>query len=337
MTRIEDVTSEHDVAQGCEALLQLTDEAAGLRAWIAIHDTRRGPAVGGIRRKRYASAEHAIADAAGLAAQMTLKTGFAGLPCGGGKSVILDHDGLDPERAYRALGDAIEGLQGRYFCGPDVGTGRAQLEWVRAGTSFVNHSDNDASEATARGVLAGIRATRRWAGLADGDTAFVQGVGRVGERVARGLSGWELVVCDPSEAAVARALEARPDARVVAPSAWAEVVSDLYSPCAVGPVVTHGTVGALRCRAICGSANTQLEDLAVADRLRERGVLYAPDFVVNAGAVIEGVLVLLMNGPGIRGEVAAAIDRIESRLEAVFEEAEQRGCSTLAAAMVMAA
>ena len=259
----------------------------------------------------------AIEDATSLAGQMTVKTRFAGLPAGGGKSVILDVPGVDWEAAYAALGEAVTQLEGRYFCGPDVGTGETELSWLRRTTRFCNSPANDASEATARGVLAGIRACNRFLGL-ETPTTVIQGLGRVGSRVAAGLAGCELTVSDVNPEAVV-GFE-----RVVAPDVAVTTPCELLSPCAVGPVVTLENVGALRCRVICGSANTQLADPALADRLAARGILYAPDFVVNAGAVIEGVIVLFDGGDSARARSHEAIDAIEERLLAVFEEAGPR-------------
>ncbi len=301
-----------------EAVFEVTDEACGLRAWIAIHDSSNGPAVGGIRRRRYDSDDLAIADAVSLASQMTRKVRFAGLPCGGGKAVILDGPGLDLEAAYSAFGRAVTALRGRYFCGPDVGTGDRELDWVRAHTDFVNSPHNDASASTAAGVLAGIRAVRRVANLPARPRVFIQGVGRVGERVVRGLPDAELVICDPDPARIEAARSAAPGVEVVPADAWESVEADLFVPCAIGPVVTGDNVDRLRFAAICGSANTQLEAPELADALTARGIVYAHDYVVNAGAVIEGVLVTLVGGESARAEAEASIAAIEDRLFALL-------------------
>lgn len=324
MVSVRDVTDDVR-ACGCEAVFEVTDPS-GLQAWIAVHDSSPGRAVGGIRRRRYSSAEAAIEDATSLAGQMTVKTRFAGLPAGGGKSVILHVPGVDWEAAYAALGQAVTRLEGRYFCGPDVGTGERELAWLRQTTRFVNSPENDASEATARGVLAGISACNRFVGLKT-PTTVIQGLGRVGSRVARGLVGSALTVADVN-----------PDAlvgftNVVAPEVAVTTPCELFSPCAVGPVVTADNVHRLQCRVICGSANTQLADVALAETLAGRGILYAPDFVVNAGAVIEGVTVLFEGGDGARERSHAVIDGIEERLFAVFEEARRTGQTPLSVAL----
>ena len=295
--------SSHD----CEALYRVTDPASRLVAFIAVHSTRSGPAFGGIRRRAYPTPADAVADAVGLARQMTLKTRLAGLPCGGGKSVILDHPALDVPAAYRALGAAIEALDGAYFCGPDMGTGEEELDAVREATAHVNARGNRPSESTARGVLAALRVVLRRTGAR---SAFVEGLGRVGARVARGLLAEGLTVSgqdlDPAAVGAFEGLGRGREA-------------DVFAPCAAGPVVTRANVDRLPYRAICGAANTQLELDTLGDVLHRRGVLYAPDFVVNAGAVIEGALVHLTPGPDIDTRGGAAIDAIGPRLEGLLD------------------
>ncbi len=335
--QITEVAREHSAAAGCEALFAVTAADVGLRAWIAVHDSKSGPGVGGIRRRAYETDDDAIEDACSLATQMTLKTRFAQLPCGGAKAVIVDHPDLHLDGAYRAIGQAVQQLEGRYLCGPDVGTGDSELVWVREATGYVNDVRNDASAATAQGVLAGVRASLAHGYDKAGKPAVVvQGVGRVGSIVATTLNGdTSLSFCDTNPAAVERLRTSLTGAEVISTDGAVERECVLLSPCAVGPVVTRANVDRLRCRIICGSANTQLEDDALADTLHTRRILYAPDFVVNAGAVIEGVLVLLSPGPDVRARVERGINGIEDRLTAVFQEADRAGCSPLRAALGM--
>ncbi|MFT7623005.1 MAG: glutamate dehydrogenase/leucine dehydrogenase, partial [Myxococcota bacterium] len=227
-----------------------------------------------------------------------------------------------------AFGRAVASLDGQYFCGPDVGTGEPELAWVREGTGYVNSRDNDASEATARGVLAGIRAVRRSADIPVRPSVLVQGVGRVGARLVAGLPDADLILCDTDPAR----LTDQPGA-VVPADHWFQTSADLFAPCAIGPVVTADNVDTLPYRAICGSANTQLADTALADTLHRRGVVYAPDFIVNAGAVIEGVLVVLVGGEDVRQRVATAIDAIEIRVFDLLEDAARLDRSPLALAL----
>ncbi len=331
MTRLTDVSASYPaiVDAECETALEVQHPELGLLGFICIHDSRQGPGVGGVRRRPYTSSAAALADAASLAAQMTWKTRFAQLPCGGAKAVIMDRPGLDLERAYRAFGEAVDALEGRYFCGPDIGTGTQELTWIRESTNYVNAPENDASEATARGVLAGIRACLSHRQMSDGLSVVLQGVGRVGGRVARGLMDRtdRLYLADPSEAAravfeQAHTLDYRDNDRVVTHE------SDLFCPCAVGPVITVQNVDRLRCGLVCGSANTQLAHPDLAERLMANGVLYAPDFVVNAGAVIEGILVL-QHGERGRALATQRIDEIETRLLELFEESERTKSSPL--------
>ena len=286
--------------------------------------------------------------------------------------MILDRPGLDRAAVYRAFGQAVDSLQGRYLCGPDVGTGVAEMDWVREFTNFANDSRNDASESTARGVLAGIRAclahdraTRAPSGGAPGAPSppgasgasgasgapcggatgasgasgasgvrgvvrcVVQGVGGVGARVARALD---------LEHAVTVA-DVNPSAVAAMGLPWVEAdhvlsaTGDLFVPCAVGPVVTAKNVAELTFRMVCGSANTQLESDDLADALAARGVVYAPDFVVNAGAVIEGVLVALSDGPDVRARIDAAIAEIEGRVASLLWRAGETGRTPLSLAL----
>ena len=333
---LRDRRAAFDVARECEALLEVRDDSIGLLGWIAIHDSSVGPGGGGIRRLAYASDEHAVIDAVGLATQMTLKARFAGLPCGGAKAVLLDRRAgadVDWPAIYRAFGRAVASLDGRYLCGPDVGTGAAELAWVReAAAPFTNSVQNDASEATARAVLAGIRACVETLPEEPRDLrVLVQGVGRVGSRVVDGLPSpvREVLISDTCAQAVAAVQERAPGARSVPPAEAATTPCDLWSPCAVGPVVTRENVGRLGARVLCGSANRQLATDSLADALHERGILYAPDFVVSAGAVIEGVLVMLEPGEDVRERVAARIDGTRDRLASVFAEAARRDLSPL--------
>ncbi|MEC8022913.1 MAG: Glu/Leu/Phe/Val dehydrogenase dimerization domain-containing protein [Myxococcota bacterium] len=327
---IRDMTSELGLSSHAR-ILEVKEPSCGLLAFIALHDVNHGPCVGGVRRSRYRSAEDACNDALSLSAQMTRKVAFAGLPCGGGKSVIVDHKALDRNAAYAAFGRAVEMLDGQYFCGPDVGTGTDALERIREHTSYVNPADNDASVATAKGVLAGLRSALSECPSIGPLSAVVQGAGNVGSLVVKGLrtnlhSELALSVSDPN----VRALRSLPeDVRKIASDVALRTPAHMFIPCALGPVVSRENVRSLPFSVICGSANTQLEDDAVAQVLHARGILYAPDFIVNAGAVIEGATVLFSKGDNVRERAKAAIDRIEYRLSDVFHEARENDASPL--------
>ena len=309
-----------------ELLHVVEDRRCGLRAVMALHSTRLGPAFGGIRRMAYRSLEAARADALELAEAMTIKCALAGLPAGGGKTAVMIPEGEQPDwaAAYRRLGDVVASLHGQYVCGPDVGTGTVELAEVRTATEHVNPEGNDAGASTAAGVLAGLRTIWRVLGRdgARGARVAVQGLGSVGGAVAARLcaQGAEVVGADPDPRAV-QAAEAA-GVTVVDPAAILATECDVLVPCATGHVLTQSSIASLCCRAVCGSANNQLADDAAAAALHRRGIVHAPDEVVSAGAVIEGVLTVLEGtGAPTRQRVQASIDQIAETLAAVLEQA----------------
>ncbi|MFT7581009.1 MAG: leucine dehydrogenase, partial [Myxococcota bacterium] len=200
--QLADVSRDYSIAAGCDAVYEVTDADMGVVGFIALHDLTRGPGFGGVRRLRYASKHAAVRDVVMLAEQMTLKTTLANLPVGGAKGALVDRPGLDVERAYEALGDAVAELDGAYFCGPDVGTGATELSYVRRRTDFVNHLHNQPASSTAKGVLLACEAALAHVAVLEGETlrfeATVQGVGSVGRVVAEGLEirGGRLAIAD---------------------------------------------------------------------------------------------------------------------------------------------
>ncbi|MBL9077908.1 MAG: Glu/Leu/Phe/Val dehydrogenase [Planctomycetes bacterium] len=283
-------------AADCEQVLVVRDRAAGATAVLAVHDTRRGPAHGGIRRARYPDLGAAVADAVALAQAMTWKCALAELPAGGGKTVVLDHDGLDRTAAYRLVGRTVAQLGGRYFTGPDVGTGDDDLRVVAAETPFVatataaDAGPGDLAAATATGVLAalGALAERLGARVADLRVA-VQGLGAVGWQLCRLLhgAGAHLVVADVLAVRTAEAATAF-GAAVVAPERITATPCDVFAPCALGGVLTPAVCEQLPARGVCGAANNVFTGADAAAVLHRRGVLAVPDFVANAGALILG-------------------------------------------------
>lgn len=309
-----------------ERIVAVQDRRSGLRAIIALHSLRRGPAFGGVRRLAYADEAAALADAKRLAHAMSLKCALAELPAGGAKTVILDHAGLEREAAYAALGRAIEGLGGDYVCGPDIGTGEAELAALRRGTGWVNRVDNDAGRSTAAGVLAGLR------GLAevvfeDGDIGaqryVIQGLGAVGSALASALIGAGAAVAgwDPDPGARARA--AKFGVRLLDEGALLREPCEVFMPCALGGVLSSAVCEAAPWRAVCGSANNQLADPGAAEVLRRRGIVWAPDFLVNVGAVLEGVETILGGGEDARARVVRGIEAIRGRCARVLSEARE--------------
>lgn len=301
-----------------ERILILRDPPSGLRAIIALHSTRRGPAFGGIRRRTYPDDLAALDDALRLAAAMTDKCARAGLPAGGGKTVVLDHPDLDIPAAYAALGEAIESLAGTYYAGPDVGTGAPELNAARPHTRYLNLPNNNAGAATAQGVLAALRGTLPFldATQMKGLHVVVQGAGDVGLRVLQGLleQGAHVSVAEPQEARLQLAVQAGAHAMDVEQAT--HTPCDLFVPCALGGVLTKAVAQRIPTRAICGSANNIVAHDAAPAILRDRGVLLVPDVVSSAGAVIEGVLSILEGDtPEVRERIRARIEATEARVQ----------------------
>lgn len=337
MLRLSEVRSRYSAAAGCDALYEVADTELGRIGFIALHDLGNGPGVGGIRRLPYPTARAAVEDAVRLAEQMTLKTALAELPVGGAKAVILDRPELDVAAAYTALGDAIAALDGQYFCGPDVGTSDDDLAHVRARTEHVNLVENAPARATAAGVLRAIDAALGHLELPLAELGvLVQGVGSIGSLVAEDLAteGAVVTVSDIRPERVEALRRRVPSIGRVAPAEDLVTATTLLSPCAVGQVFTKARIPKLACRVICGAANNQLDAPCLSESLAEAGILYVPDFVVNAGAVIEGVMTRIA-GPGedVRPKVEAAIDAIGERVASILDEAEESGWTPLEIAL----
>jgi len=336
MLTLVDVARHHPEAAHCDALYEVRDEVVGLHAFIALHDVSRGPAYGGIRRWRYPSAAAAVSEVVRLAEQMTLKTAFAGLPAGGGKAVLIDRPGLVLAPVYERLGQAIEQLGGSFVTGPDVGTSTAELEALAHTCRYVLTGGARLAASAAYGVVAACRVALDFLGAPLTSRALVSGVGAVGSLVARGLAehGGELVIVD-LDARRASEVASELGARVMTAEEADHTDAFLYAPCAVGPVVTQRNVGDLRVRVICGSSNQQLEDEMLAHALAAAGVLYVPDFAVNAGAVIEGVLRTITPPEGDVGAVVrAAVEAIGPRIRELLETARQADMTPLEAALM---
>jgi len=327
---------ESMIAQDCEQVIAFQNRACGLRGFLAIHDTTLGPALGGIRLWKYATEGDALADALRLARAMTLKNALAELPAGGGKTVLLDRPDLRREEAFEALGCLIESLGGRYLSGPDVGVGAADLESVGRRTRHVALESaaglGDISEMTAIGVWHGLRACLDFAGLRRARVA-IQGVGNVGRWLGRILhrEGMELVVADVDPER-ARDAAAELGARIVAPDEILTVEADVVAPCALGGVIDRDVAGRLQASVVCGSANNVLASPEVADDLARRGILYAPDYLVNAGGVIRGAEYYLLG----RADSLPSLARIYDRMKNVLSLASDRGVSTAVVAVELA-
>ncbi|KKB37228.1 branched-chain amino acid dehydrogenase [Bacillus thermotolerans] len=280
-----------------EQLVFCQDEASGLQAVIAIHDTTLGPALGGTRMWTYDSEEAAIEDALRLARGMTYKNAAAGLNLGGGKAVIIGDPRKDKnEEMFRAFGRYIQGLNGRYITAEDVGTSVEDMDIIHEETDYVTGispafgSSGNPSPITAYGCFVGMKAASKEAFGTDslkGITVAVQGVGNVAYHLCRHLhnEGAKLIVTDINKEAVQRAVDEF-GAEAVDPSDIYSVQADIFAPCALGAIINSTTIPQLKAKVVAGSANNQLKENSDGDELHERGILYAPDYVINAGGVI---------------------------------------------------
>ncbi len=279
---------------GHEQLVLCQDSASGYRGIVAIHSTVLGPALGGTRFWKYASDGDAIVDALRLARGMTYKNAVAGLNLGGGKSVIIgDNKTADREMIFRAHGRFVESLGGRYITAEDVGTSTADMDYVHMETDYVTGlagRSGDPSPVTAHGVFRAIQASakERWGGddLAT-KTVAIQGCGHVGYYLAKELheAGAKLVVTDIDGDRVKRVVNefgARPATSDEIYGAQA----DIFAPCALGAIINDSTIPQLKCEIVAGAANNQLLEERHGDALEKRDILYAPDYVANAGGVI---------------------------------------------------
>ncbi|SEP02588.1 Glu/Leu/Phe/Val family dehydrogenase [Trujillonella endophytica] len=285
---------------GHEQVVFCSDPGSGLRAVIAIHSTALGPALGGTRFHPYADEEAAVADALALSRAMSYKNSLAGLDLGGGKAVIIGDPRTDKSEALlRAYGRFVESLGGRYLTACDVGTYNADLDVVARETRFAHGRSvalggcGDSSVLTAFGVFQGMRAAaqHRWgAPTLAGRTVAVAGVGKVGGWLVDRLveDGADVVVTDVDAAAVDRVRARHPGVDAVADTrALVRTPADVYAPCALGGALDDETVAVLAAQIVCGGANNQLASAGTAEALRRRGILYAPDYLVNAGGVIQ--------------------------------------------------
>jgi valine dehydrogenase (NAD+) len=288
---------DHLDEAGHEQVVFCRDEATGLRAIIAIHDTTLGPALGGTRFFPYASEGEAVTDALRLSQGMTYKAAAAGLPCGGGKAVIIgDPSTVKTRELLLAFGRFVDSLGGRYVTAADVGTTSDDLDVVGESTAYVvgrNRAaggSGDSGLSTAGGVLASMRAAagRVWgaSGLS-GRVVGVEGAGKVGSHLVRLLlaEGAHVVLAEPLRAAREHAQSAYPEIRLADSVLDAPV--DIYAPCALGATLNPETVPLLQAEIVCGAANNQLLGDDVDQMLSKRGVVWVPDFVANAGGLIQ--------------------------------------------------
>ncbi len=299
-----------------EGLYRVDDAASGLRGFIALHSTRLGPAAGGLRMRVYDNDQAAIDDVLNLSRGMSYKNAAAGLPLGGGKAVILGDPRTEktPEK-LRAFGRAIDALQGQYWTAEDMGMAPSDMAELAKETRFVagldsgNHASGDPSPVTAQGVFnAMLIGSEKQFGNKDltSRRVAVQGLGHVGWHLCRLLqtAGAHLIVADMDPVVVADAVQTF-GADVAAPSDIHQTQVDIFAPCAIGGILNNHTIPQINARLIAGAANNQLASPADADALQDRGILYLPDYVANAGGIIN---------------VAAEILQIENRQKWVDEK-----------------
>ncbi|MBH1934563.1 Glu/Leu/Phe/Val dehydrogenase [Streptomyces sp. AV19] len=327
---------------GHEQVVLCQDRETGLKAVIAIHSTALGPALGGTRFHQYASDEEAVLDALNLSRGMSYKNALAGLDHGGGKAVIIgDPDTIKTEQLLLAYGRFLASLGGRYVTACDVGTYVRDMDVVArecrwtTGRSPENGGAGDSSVLTAFGVFQGMRAAARtqWGEpTLRGRRVGVAGVGKVGHYLVEHLveDGAQVVVTDVRPDAVERVTARHPQVTAVADTqALIRTPLDVYAPCALGGALDDATVAALTATVVCGAANNQLAHPGVEKDLADRGVLYAPDYVVNAGGVIQVA-------DELRGfdfdRAKAKAEKIYDTTLAIFERAKADGIPPAAAA-----
>ena len=319
------------------------DEPTGTWIFIALHDDTLGPPVGGCRMKKYARPEDGLHDAMRLARGMTHKWAALDLPCGGGKSVLAIPGPLsdgDRRGLLRRFGELLNVLDGAYGTGEDLGTTPEDMRVVASvsehvvGIHGIHGAPSDPGPFTAQGVFVGIRSALRHRHGSDAlsdRTVLVQGVGDVGGPLARMISkaGGSVLVCDLDQE-LAFAISVEIGGKVVTQDDVYRTACDVYAPCAVGATLNPDTIPRLRCDMVVGSANNQLESDADADALAERGILYAPDYVVNGGGAL--AFTLIHQGERNVAELDRRVRGIGDALDEIFAEADAAGESPLKAA-----
>jgi leucine dehydrogenase len=319
-----------------EQVVFARDAEAGLTAIIAVHNTNLGPALGGCRIWDYATEDEAVTDVLRLSRGMTYKAALAGLALGGGKSVILADAKTDKTPALmRAMGRAVERIGGRYIVAEDVGATVADMDEIARETPHVSGTSanvGDPSPWTARGVYLAMQAAarHRWGAGIEGRTVSVTGLGHVGSSLCRHLAGAgaRLIVSDIHGEAVRRMVE-ETGAAPVAPEAAHAAEAEIFAPCALGGGLNARTIPEIRAELVCGAANNQLATREDGERLAERGILYTPDYLANAGGLISVARVRLGMS---KADAEVKLQAIPQTLIQVFRSAEQQGTHPAAAA-----
>ena len=331
--------------EGHEGVHAFFDERTGLKSIIAIHSTARGPAAGGCRMWDYSSADAALTDALRLSRGMSYKNAMADLDFGGGKAVIIgDSRSQKTPELFEAFGRAVDSLGGRYWTAEDVGVSPDDLVATRRTTRFVagleGHAaaSGDPSPVTAEGVFRGVRLCVERALNRDlrGVHVAIQGVGHVGAYLAEKLhaAGAVLTIADVNQVAL-NAVAAKTGARIVPTDAIFDVEADVFAPCALGGAISNATLPRLKVKVIVSGANNQLADAMIGQTVFDRGILYAPDYVINGGGIINVAAEIraLEAGGAFDGQwVAAKLDRLAQTLAEVIDQsiAEKRPANLVA-------
>jgi leucine dehydrogenase len=324
-----------------EQLVFCHEPSVGYRGLIAIHNTALGPALGGTRYWQYKTDQDAVVDALRLARGMTYKAAVAGLNLGGGKSVILmDPKVTDREAVFRAHGRFVESLKGRYITAEDVGTSPADMDYIYLETRHVvglQGKSGDPSPVTAMGVYQGMKASAGWKfGSEDlsGRTVLVQGCGHVGYYLCKYLAqeGAKLVVTDIAKEKVQQVVDEF-RAKPVKPEEIVGLEADVFAPCALGAVINDTTISQLKVKVVAGGANNVLAEPRHGDALEQRGILYAPDYVINAGGLINVNSELM--GWSLERAMRKAVEIHDTMLR-VFELAKAEQVPTYKAADLLA-
>jgi leucine dehydrogenase len=312
---------------GCEEVAFFYDKEAGLKSIIAIHDTTLGPAWGGTRLWNYRNEEEALIDVLRLAKGMTRKSSISGLDAGGGKAVIIAKPEQKTEALLRAHGRYVETFKGGFITGEDLGIGIEDAKIMHKETEYVvgvSKEFGDPSPFTAHGVVCGIRACARdvyGSSALSGLKVAIQGVGHVGYHLAKELhkEGSELIVADMKEELTKRVSQEF-GAKVVPQEEIYSVDCDIFAPCALGAVINDETIPKLKCKIVAGSANNQLEENRHGRILHEKGIRYAPDYVINAGGLIA---IYIESKHGTVEEAMEKLEEIGEKIDKIITISKQ--------------
>ena len=332
--------------EGYEEVYRATDARSGLKAFIAVHDTTLGPALGGCRMWHYSREEDAMTDVLRLSRGMTYKSAVARTGLGGGKAVIIgDPKSEKTEELFRTMGRFVHTLGGRYTTAEDVGTNEADMLVLREVTPYVSGlprikgGSGDPSPFTALGVFVGLQAAVEEAFGSDdlsGRTVALQGIGNVGYHLAKQLNeaGARLIITDVNKERLKEAADEL-GATIVDPREIYSVECDVFSPNALGAVLNDRTIPQLKCRVVAGGANNQLGEERHGEALLRRDILYAPDFVINAGGIIN-VSVEFMDGGYDEAASLKRVHNIRRAMHDIFATAKEQEIPTSEAAVVLA-